>query len=229
MCIGLDGSRAHDQAVISHATPPNADGVINADLVVHDANKSRLPDPAFPHVAHAGRIDYDDFSDSLTERFHHFSVIEAAYGQDFVQDATRVIDRRIADSRIARVPRASKMERMALGALDTILKSKKFAHRGDRVLRRQLANTLVIRDPATGTILRIKPRKASEPIHAVRTLAFAVWRASLPGAGKSIYEDTDLKVLEPSGGGMREVTEDDLAAARDAYIARVYSDEDDEV
>lgn len=198
VCIGMDGSRSHDQAVIAHATPPDDDGVIHADLVVHDVRRDRLPDPMWPHELHDGAIDYEELADSLTERFQTFRVAEAAYGADYVGEATQVIDRRIPESRVAKIPRTSKIERAALGALDTVLTAGKLRHRGDPILRRQLANTLVIREPDTGTILRLRPRKPSEPIHAVYALAFAVWRAQMPKPGAGVKE-RGIRFVDPTG------------------------------
>ena len=225
VCLGLDGSRSHDQAVIGWSTTPDDDGVVDLDVLAVDVRRDRLPDPMWPHILHNGRIDYDDLGDTITERFTTLNVLEACYGTDYVGEATRYIDRRLPEAKVAQVARSSKLERAAIGALDQVLSSGKYRHRGDPVLRRALANTLVVRDPDTKTIIRIRPRKESEPIHAVYTLAFAVWRATRPKVGNP-YQDRDLRVTGDDDFG-RPVTDDDLEAAREVYAARIYMDDDD--
>lgn len=178
VCLGLDGSRSHDHAAVAHATAPDEDGIVRADVVCADVNGWRLPEPTFPHVLHVGRLDYEDLGDIITDRFETYTVHEAAYGGDYVEDATRHVTRRLPAAKVAPVPRTSKLERAALSALDAVLAAGNLRHRGDHVLRRAIANTLVVRDPDTKTILRIRPRKDSIPIHPVRALAFAVWRAT---------------------------------------------------
>jgi phage terminase large subunit-like protein len=184
VCLGLDGSRSHDHASIAHATAPDARGVVRGDVACADVNRWRLPDDIYPHVLHEGRIDYEDLGDMITERFETYQVHEAAYGGDYVEDATKHVTRRLRSAKVAPVPRSSKLERAALSALDQYLSSGKFEHRGDKVLRRAIANTLVVRDPDTKTILRIRPRKDNIPIHPVRALAFAVWRSTRTAARK---------------------------------------------
>lgn len=202
VCLGVDGSRGHDQAVIAHAALADQDGVIRGDLVVLDAVPRRLPDPPFPHVVHHGRIDYTDVGDQATDRFRRFRVREAAYGTDYVEGVLQVIDRRLPKERIAKIGRTSLAEKQALAALDEVLSSKRFRHRGDPVLRRQIANTLVVRDPVSKTILRLRPRKESEPIHAVYALAFAVWRAARINP-VSVYEGRGFREIDGvSDGGI---------------------------
>lgn len=218
VALSLDGSRAHDQAVVVWCADPDGLGRVRADILVMDSRRDRLPDPLGHHVFYRGSVDYDDMADVVTGFFSDFRVGEAVYGQDYVEAATRVIDRRVPEAKVAKIGRNTKVEREALAALDTVLARGLLVHRGDPVLRRQVANTLVVRDPVSGVITRLRPRNDGEPIHGVYALAHAVWRVTRARRA-STYEDRGMRVIGLSEGGLRPASAGEIADARDVYAS----------
>jgi len=178
VCLGGDGSRTWDTTVIAWAS------IDEDDIVTVDARVFSVRQNIPSHVLHrGGKIDFDDVEQFIIDRFDVFEVNEVAYDPRYLERSMDIVEERLAESRVFPVEPASKNMREALQAMFNLAAEGKLRHRGDEVIRSQIANTGVERGYSSEIrrVTKIDPRL---PIDAVPAMALAIWRveqAPVPG------------------------------------------------
>lgn len=171
VCLGGDGSRTWDTTVIAWAS-------CEEEIVTVDARVFTVRPGIGYHVLHkGGKIDFGDVEAFILDRFDLFEVSEVAYDPRYLERSMDIVQERLAESCVFPVEPSSKAMREALQAMFNLVSEGKLRHRGDKVIRQQIANAGVDRGFSSEIrrITKIDPRL---PIDAVPAMALAVWRAS---------------------------------------------------